>query len=246
MTKIAILTDVHGNAPALRAVLSDIDRAGDIRHIYCLGDMVSIGPDTNQVLRTLFARPNLSMITGNHEDYVLALVEGKPLSLQGEELEHQQWIASRIDRGLARELARLPRTLRPRYEGKTLLMTHYHQDAAGQFEKVDRTPSLEKLEERYRDDPADVVCFGHHHPVHLFHSERRIYVNPGSLGCYAQPLARYCILHITPDDVQVALKEVPYDNQDFLASYERMAVPAREFILKVFHGNQHLDRMPAS
>lgn len=55
-TKVAIITDIHGNNPALQAVLKDIDSQSDVEHIYCLGDMVAIGPDTNAVLAALFER----------------------------------------------------------------------------------------------------------------------------------------------------------------------------------------------
>lgn len=53
--KIGVITDIHGNAPALKAVLNKLDKRRDIEHIYCLGDMVGIGPDTNEVLKILFA-----------------------------------------------------------------------------------------------------------------------------------------------------------------------------------------------
>jgi hypothetical protein len=34
------------------------------------------------------------------------------------------------------------------------------------------------------------------------------------------------------------MRDIPYDNRAFLASYERLGVPAGEFILQLFHGNQ--------
>lgn len=42
---LAILTDIHGNALALRAVLAELDGRADITHTYCLGDQISIGPE---------------------------------------------------------------------------------------------------------------------------------------------------------------------------------------------------------
>jgi len=51
MMKIGVIADIHGNAPALKAVLNELDKMGDIKHIYCLGDMIGIGPDTNEVLK---------------------------------------------------------------------------------------------------------------------------------------------------------------------------------------------------
>lgn len=236
--KIAILADIHGNAPALRAVLDDIHRDSGIGHIYCLGDMVSIGPDTNEVLDLLCSVNNVSMISGNHEQYVLALATGGDPGLAGEELEHQRWIASRIDQRFIPLLSALSQTFQVRFSGKTILLQHYHLDSQNNFLPIDKQPSLEKLERLYQDVDADIVCFGHHHIVHLFRSEDRIYVNPGALGCCERPVARYGVLRADKTDVTVELREVPYDNRSFLASYHRFEVPAREFILRVFHGNQ--------
>lgn len=73
--KFAIITDIHGNASALNSVLFEIDKIRDIEHIYCLGDMIGMGPDTNEVLEILFSRNDVSMITGNHDEVVLALIK---------------------------------------------------------------------------------------------------------------------------------------------------------------------------
>ncbi|WP_084723795.1 metallophosphoesterase family protein [Virgibacillus chiguensis] len=57
---IAVLTDIHGNSSALNAVLKDIDEQGNIEHIYCLGDLIAIGHETNQVLEGLLSRNDIS------------------------------------------------------------------------------------------------------------------------------------------------------------------------------------------
>lgn len=49
MDKIAIISDIHGNLPALEAVLADIKARG-IERIYCLGDLVGKGPDSAAVV----------------------------------------------------------------------------------------------------------------------------------------------------------------------------------------------------
>ncbi|WP_243458153.1 metallophosphoesterase [Sporosarcina sp. Te-1] len=96
--KIAVITDIHGNAPALKAVLTELDNRQNIEQIYCLGDMIGIGPDTNEVLSTLFARQDISMVTGNHDEAVLALLTGEvyPQS-HSHAKEHHQWIEERMD-----------------------------------------------------------------------------------------------------------------------------------------------------
>ena len=68
-------SDIHGNAPALKAVLKEIDERRDVDHIYCLGDMLGIGPDSNEVLEMLFSRSDVSMITGNHDEAILTFAK---------------------------------------------------------------------------------------------------------------------------------------------------------------------------
>jgi len=221
-TKVAIITDIHGNNAALQAVLKDIDSQSEVEHIYCLGDMVAIGPDTDEVLAALFEREDVSMITGNHEDAVLAIFQGQEPASRGEERAHHEWIVESTEEVFLRKLLDLPRSLRIEHQGKSLLLVHYHLDSAGSFLPIDRDPSADKLDTIYNGDKADMVCFGHHHPVHFFESATRTYLNPGSLGCCDRPVARYAILDIDLQGFTVEIKEIPYDNRQFLLSYEQL------------------------
>lgn len=47
--RIAIISDIHGNLPALRAVLNDIESRA-IDQIVCLGDLVDFAPWSNEVI----------------------------------------------------------------------------------------------------------------------------------------------------------------------------------------------------
>lgn len=64
--KIAIFSDVHGNLPALEAVLSAIGKYRPDK-IYCLGDLVNFAPFTNEVIDMIRER-NIPTIMGNHDD----------------------------------------------------------------------------------------------------------------------------------------------------------------------------------
>jgi len=238
-TRVAVMTDVHGNIHALRAALNDIDEQR-VERIYCLGDMISIGPFTNEVLEALTSRRDVSMLIGNHEQAILALLDGNDPGSPGTERLHHEWVASRIDPSYVPLLRRLPPMLEAEHGSRRLLLLHYHHDREGRLVPYDREPTLKKLETMYSEQDADAVCFGHHHPVHYFRSARRVYVNPGSLGCAYEPVARYALLDCAPDGVRVQLRAVVYDNREFLASYHHLSVPAGDFILKLFHGDQHL------
>ena len=73
-TKIGFITDVHGNAAALRAVLAELAREDDLAHVYGAGDLIGIGPDTNEVLDLLFGLVLSKSLVG--EPRTLAAREG--------------------------------------------------------------------------------------------------------------------------------------------------------------------------
>lgn len=234
--RIALLSDVHGNAPALRAALAAIDATPDIHQICCLGDAVSIGPDINEVLDLLRARPNLSMVRGNHEGYVLACRRGEPLppAVGAGELEHQRWVADRLTPAHAAWLDALPFQIDAEYEDVRISFMHYPMDEPHHF--VPWRPELPRLEEHFAGAPADVVCFGHFHEMGVLQGESRLYVNPRSLGCCHRPVARFAILTLDAGQARVELCEVGYDRRAFLASYDTLQVPERDFIRRIFHG----------
>ncbi|MFW5704791.1 MAG: metallophosphoesterase family protein [Nanoarchaeota archaeon] len=76
MVRIAVISDIHGNLPALEAVLKDIDSFGGIEQIISLGDNVGYGPYPNEVLDLLRSR-KVKSVKGNHD---AALFDGELVS----------------------------------------------------------------------------------------------------------------------------------------------------------------------
>jgi len=238
MLKIAVITDIHGNSPALTAVLRDISSRG-LNHIYCLGDVVGIGPDSNEVLELLLSRIDVSFVVGNHDAAVMAAFHGeKAPTGHNNERHHHEWLANRITPVYVEEMSKWPKQLTIHRFGHQLLFTHYHLNQDGWFRAIEKNPTTEHLDQLYEGTAYKLVCFGHHHISHHFFSSKRTYFNPGALGCYDKPLARYGLITLTENAIKEAIIEVPYDNKEFLQSYHRLMVPEREFILKVFHGGQ--------
>ncbi|WP_058302786.1 metallophosphoesterase family protein [Gorillibacterium timonense] len=242
--KLAVIADIHGNAPALRAFLREVDRRRDVEHIYVLGDMVGIGPDTNEVLDALFSRNDVSLVTGNHDEAVLALIRGEGYPESHSHVRvHHKWIADRMDPSFRRRLEQLPRTILRTLEGTSFRFTHYslvkgkeRAPIAGEPFAPIVKPTRENLEALFKDSREDVICFGHDHPLLCLRGGKAVYLNPGSLGCGEKPSAPYAIVEVGKGSVDIRLEEADYDKADFLRSYERLKVPDREFILQVFHG----------
>ncbi|QFK72376.1 fructose-bisphosphatase class III [Pradoshia sp. D12] len=244
--QIGIITDIHGNAPALRAVLNEFDKTIGVDHIYCLGDMIGIGPDSNEVLDMLFSRNDISMITGNHDEAILSLATGQEYPESHSHVrEHHQWILDRIDKAYLPKLFSLPRLIEKNFDGTQMLFIHYQISKNKMSEPISKDPfssivepSLENFQILFNDRNDDVICFGHHHPLHYFKGNNRVFLNPGSLGCNNKSTAPYAVITLLGEKVGINLAEAKYDNTDFLESYHRLKVPDRDIILKVFHGNQ--------
>jgi predicted phosphodiesterase len=74
--RITVISDIHGNATALEAVLADIDELSGIDGVYCLGDNIGYGPEPEKVIKRLRDR-NIPSLLGNHE---LAINQPETLS----------------------------------------------------------------------------------------------------------------------------------------------------------------------
>lgn len=180
--RLAVITDIHGNRPALEAVLKDIDQR-QLDHIYCLGDIVGIGPDSNKVLDLLTSRKDISYVIGNHDQAVIAAFYGQdPPRGHHNEREHHEWLADRIDSSYIGFLEGMPKQIIQTYLNRRLLFVHYHLNQKEEFIGIDRNPSIERLDALYEGSNYNLVCFGHHHILHNYRSNSSAYFNPGALG----------------------------------------------------------------
>ncbi len=69
--QVLVLSDIHGNLPALQAVLLD---AGAVDQVWCLGDVVGYGPYPNECIELLRKQPDLVCLLGNHDAAVIGMI----------------------------------------------------------------------------------------------------------------------------------------------------------------------------
>ena len=75
--RVAVISDIHANLPALEAVLADIDRQA-VTQVFCAGDLVGQGPHPNQVVSRV-RKAGIPAILGNQEIEVRTLADrGRP------------------------------------------------------------------------------------------------------------------------------------------------------------------------
>lgn len=187
MRRIAILSDIHGNLPALDAVLADID-ARDVSERICLGDLVGYGPDPVGVVERVRAL-GVPVILGNYDEGI-GTRRGECGCYYATEQARLDGAASyAFTAGLVGDkdaawLAALPREYRISEGGARVLFAHGSPRKVNEYLMPDRTDAqLARLAEAAQ---ADVVCVGHVHiPYHRAVPSGDVlahYVNSGSVG----------------------------------------------------------------
>lgn len=243
MVKFAILTDIHGNYDALTAVLDDIDSRHDIEHIYNLGDNICVGHRTNEVLEVVTNRDDMTYISGNHDEAIMAVAHNEPYpeSLKNKFYEHHQWIVEHLDTKYYNFLDGLQREVTQEIEGLNFYFTHYRileenmkqHISEDPFEPI-IDPSLEHVHGLFNGIDADFVTFGHNHVLHHFDDIETIYFNPGSVGLNNGAYAVYGIVEVNNGAINVERVKVPYDNQPFLDGFDEKDVPGKQLIFESF------------
>ncbi len=210
MTEIALIADVHGNLPALEAVLRDIDARG-IRRVFFLGDAIGKGPQSDLVVDLLFERCE-KLVRGNWEDAVL-----------------DEWISSapyfRAQLGEARLnlLRNLPYGIFFMLSGRSVKL--YHGRTRIQTIVFSNSPKEEVLAAlNALDDSSDIVGFADVHQPFCRMCETRMLFNTGSVGnpCDGVPQSSYAILRGHEGDslapLSVELIRLPYDREKAIAA----------------------------
>jgi predicted phosphodiesterase len=218
--RIAIIAYIHGNLPALEAVLADIERRNVDRTIN-LGDCVSGPLWPREVCDLLMARDDL-MIRGNHDRWV----SGRDPTQMG---ASDRYAYSELNQDHRSWLGALPTSADADHE---ILACHGTPTNDNQYlveEPLEGRlvrANLATICQRVGDVRTRVVLCGHSHQQHLIGlPDGPLILNPGAVGCPSyddpgndphvseagSPHARYAVLDIDEQRVFADLISTSYD-----------------------------------
>jgi predicted phosphodiesterase len=212
--RVAALYDIHGNLPALEAVLREVSAAG-VDRIVVGGDVLP-GPMPCDALDALFALAvPATFITGNGEVAVLAERAGRDSGVPPQYRGAIQWVASQISDDHARRIAAWPKTARV---GDVLFC---HATPRSENEIFVRTTPEERLIPIFAAAGAPTVVCGHTH----MQFDRTVgtvrLVNAGSVGMpFGEPGAHWLLL-----EQRLEHRRTPYDLHDAAARIRATAYP---------------------
>ena len=214
--RIAVLGDVHGNAPALRAVFGELDR-DPVDAIAVLGDVVG-GPLIGTTLELLAARPEpVSWVAGNCEREAVAVYDGVPPS-DDPAGRAAAWSAQHLDRHWRDELALWPISL-------TLGGVRFcHGTPRRDDEILTRLTPDDVLLEALSPAAEPLVVGGHTHQQMVRPLGSGLtYANAGSVGMPYE--GRAGAFWMLVDDGVPLLRETAYDLDAALAELRASGYP---------------------
>ena len=236
--KIIVFTDIHANLPALQAMLCAAQTEGYDLLVH-VGDAIAIGPYSSETLDLLISTPKIRFIKGNHDQWFAeGLPDPIPVWMSEGEVEHQHWTHTQIDHKLRNVLADWPMIIQEKLDGLDVAFMHYKFDETNKdFEKVLRNPTEAQLENLFQPFRESILFYGH---THIFSDKEAStrYINPGLLGCFSEPIARYTVLEIRNGTYKLEHRAIQYNDTDLWKTFEARKVPEREFLYKAFFGGR--------
>jgi putative phosphoesterase len=212
--RVLLISDIHGNWPALEAIREKCDMC------LCLGDLVDYGCEPGPVIDWVRKKADVC-IRGNHDHMVAQNVvtngTGGFRYLSG------------VTRGLSRErttpqqrryLAGLPVTQFLNIDGMNIMLVHATpRDPLDEFAPAD----VEFWKRRVEGLNVDLVCVGHTHYQYLLDVGRTRILNPGSVGLPRDGdwRAAYAILEFG----HISVHRVEYPVERTLAALESSPLP---------------------
>lgn len=237
--KYAVISDIHGNAPALRLVLADAQAQGAEGYLLS-GDYCVIAPWHNEVIELIRSLPNAHVIRGNNDDMSFFPNDDSGQYAIG------RWCRSTLNAENRRWLDSLPDMLELTCEGRPIHMAHSSETFVGKtlhnyfrssaltrrfpHGAVSRAELLDVFRHTLCDDTdfmtriatldQGVYIFGHNHIQCHGDFDGRLLINPGSCG---NPLdcgefcAPYTLLTIKNSQCIVEERRIPYDAEALIS-----------------------------
>jgi putative phosphoesterase len=240
--RIALISDIHANEVALRAVLDDIEQVG-VDQIICLGDVATLGPRPGAILQMLRGL-GCSCILGNHDEFLLDPGLIHTYTEAPVIVEAVDWCRSQLS---GEELDFL-RAFRPSLEvaldaHSTLLL--FHGSPRSHMEDLLSTTPPDALDQLLSGHSATVMAGGHTHIQMLRQHRGILIVNPGSVGlpfkeyvAGRQPTllghAEYATVEAAHGAVNVSLRRVSLDKSALREAVAACDNPLRGMLLQQY------------
>lgn len=256
MDKVAIISDVHGNITALKAVINDIE-ARNISKIFCLGDSVLKSCNSDKVIDLLREKCDV-ILKGNCDEAVTRpdIPKGKfwTRDLIGEErasfiynlpIVYDFYMSGYLIRLFHASPFGLDYVFNPMFSNKDTIYS-----ATEIYDGMELFENTEFIGKTPNDPVPDIVGYGHIHTPNIVRTHNKTIFNPGSVGMPIEMIndnffdktnkfstvASYIILegNLNSKDfssISFNLVRLPYDIEEEIKLLEKSTLPNKNKVI---------------
>jgi len=235
LVKIALISDIHANLPALEAACLHARSIG-VQSLLNAGDLVGYGPFPDEVITFIRDKRILSVI-GDYDRKVI-LIKQKRKRRQKKKIALKllafNWAHDHISIQNLTYLESLPKTQKYTISNVHILLTHGSpEDISEHLSEETQTSRFQEIADQYN---VDVIVSGNTHQFFQERIHNVLFINPGSVGRQDDgcPDASYAILEIDKE-IRVKQYRIPYDVKKVLTALESYNLP-EEFKIMFLKG----------
>jgi len=232
--QILLISDIHGNYPALSAIDSYFSDSR-FDHIVNCGDSLVYAPFPNEVIDWLIDK-NVLSILGNTDKKVIKLLSGKPLEKPSKTDKRIMYThtADQLRKRCGHYLqslgisAELPLADPPvAHPAPQQLLGIFHGSPAKPHEFLFDTSPRRRFEELAAEYPYKAIVTGHSHTPYHIQVGSTHFINPGSVGRMfdGNPAACCAVLNVLGNQLTVRHHRVTYDIAAVTGELERQGLP---------------------
>lgn len=257
MDKIAIISDVHGNITALKAVIADIEKR-NVNKIFCLGDSVLKSCNSDKVIDLLREKCEV-ILKGNCDEAITRpdIPKGRfwTRDLIGEErasfiynlpISYDFYMSGYLIRLFHSSPFGLDYIFNPMFSNKNTIYS-----ATEIYDAMELFENTEFLGKSKSDPVPDIIGYGHIHTPNLLRIRNKTIFNPGSVGMPIEmlnddyndktnkfsTLASYIILEgiygsKNLSSIDINLVRLPYNVEEEIQLLETSSLPSKNKVIK--------------
>ncbi len=228
--RLGLIADIHGNLPALDAVIEELRDEG-LDETLCLGD-VAVGPQPAESLERL-QELGCPVVMGNWDSYFVSGFPEQQSDFSRKLVEMGEWWAGQLSPAHREYIQSFEESLeRPLDDGKRLLAFHGSPRSFDDF--IYATTPDEELEQMLDGEHAPLMAGGHTHFAMIRRHQGALLVNPGSVGLpfagpapvmRINPWAEYGILEVENGRLSVELRRTGFDVDALLELIRKSGMP---------------------
>lgn len=235
--KLAFISDIHGNATALEAVLKDIDER-NINKIFILGDICFRGSEPQRsldIVRSL----NVDVIKGNADEWLVRGIQDDevPITVHSMMERERDWTVSKLNEESVNYLKNLPTQLTLKFDG--IKIHAFHSTPTNLFDVVQPDDSDSVFNEKIMTSDANLYVYGHIHKPFIRFVKGKCVVNSGSVGLPFDGLnkASYALIDIEGTNVDFSIIRIDYEVERVVKQFLKLNYPNKEMIINMLENS---------